>query len=320
MDFNHVYDLHRLLAGRRTPLPTAELLSRLEVTRSTFDRIRSFMVDCLNAPIRNQKGLGYYYDHKQTEQYELPGIWFSAEELMALSLLEELLESLQPVVVKSQLEPIRDKIQKLAEAQGVKSENLQKRLRILPQWQRPCDSELFVRISHALLQRKQLEIVHHNRQENSQLTRIISPQQLIYYRDNWYLDAWCHLRKGLRTFSIDAIQSAKKVELSAKEISGEVLINHYNTSYGIFAGEATAEATLDFSPRIAAWISNERWHPQQKERWTAAGNYRLTFPYNDPRELILDIMRYGAEVEVIAPESLREQVKEQLKEALGKYL
>ena len=28
------------------------------------------------------------------------------------------------------------------------------------------------------------------------LQRVVSPQRLVHYRDNWYLDAWCHYKDG----------------------------------------------------------------------------------------------------------------------------
>ncbi len=319
MDFIHVYDLHHLLAGRRTPLPLCDILSALDVQKATFHRIRSFMVDCLNAPITNIKGAGYQYAPVDGEKYELPGLWFSSQELIALSLLEQMLESMQPVLVKQLLLPVREKMRELMRAQGVQTDDWQQRLKILPQWQRPCHVDLFTRITQALLQRKQLEIDYKDRQTGIINKRTISPQQLVYYRDNWYLDSWCHLRKGLRTFALDAIQKVNILDKSAKEISAKKRDGHFSTSYGIFAGEPIAIATVEFSAKIGQWVSKEQWHPQQKSEWLPNGHYQLTIPYNNPTELILDIMRYGAEAEVISPVALREQVKAQLKQALEKY-
>jgi len=41
--------------------------------------------------------------------------------------------------------------------------------------------------------------------------------------------------------------------------------------------------------------------------------------FSDSRELILEIMRYGPDVEVLEPESLRQQVRERLRQALERY-
>jgi predicted DNA-binding transcriptional regulator YafY len=45
----------------------------------------------------------------------------------------------------------------------------------------------------------------------------------------------------------------------------------------------------------------------------------LEFPYGDDRELLGDILRHGAEVEVLAPRSLRVRCQEQLAAAARLY-
>jgi proteasome accessory factor C len=47
--------------------------------------------------------------------------------------------------------------------------------------------------------------------------------------------------------------------------------------------------------------------------------YELRFPYRDSRELVMDILRHGAEVEAIAPETLRADVRRALEAALAQY-
>jgi predicted DNA-binding transcriptional regulator YafY len=71
---------------------------------------------------------------------------------------------------------------------------------------------LFEVIASATLARKRLRIDHYNRQNGQTVSREVSPQRVVHYRDNWYLDAWCHLRNDLRSFAIDAIQAATLLE------------------------------------------------------------------------------------------------------------
>jgi len=148
---------------------------------------------------------------------------------------------------------------------------------------------------------------------------LFSPQRIIYYRDNWYLDAWCHLRQALRTFSIDAIRQTQKVDEKAIDISAEKLNEHVLQGYGIFAGKVTGHAKLKFSKEISSRVSRENWHPDQVDSWTENNQYLLTIPYSDPRELIRDIFRYGSDVEVLEPESLRNSIQSELDRALKKY-
>ncbi|HFQ90317.1 MAG TPA: WYL domain-containing protein, partial [Desulfobulbus sp.] len=49
------------------------------------------------------------------------------------------------------------------------------------------------------------------------------------------------------------------------------------------------------------------------------GSYELALPFSDSRELVLDILRYGPDVEVLAPDSLRREIVARLTAALKKY-
>jgi predicted DNA-binding transcriptional regulator YafY len=82
----------------------------------------------------------------------------------------------------------------------------------------------------------------------------------------------------------------------------------FASAYGIFAGAIHDVAVLKFSPERARWVRSESWHPQQVGENLSDGSYRLTVPYADDRELLMDILRHGSHVEVEAPASLRESV------------
>jgi len=56
-----------------------------------------------------------------------------------------------------------------------------------------------------------------------------------------------------------------------------------------------------------------------KNRWLDDGRHELSIPYSNDKELIMDILKYGADVEVIAPEALREAVKNQINAAASQY-
>lgn len=97
------------------------------------------------------------------------------------------------------------------------------------------------------------------------------------------------------------------------------LHQHFAESYGIFSGKATQRAKLKFSPEKARWVSSETWHGQQVGSFDKEGNYLLEFDYNQDPELVMDILKYGAGVEVLAPASLRKRVKDELTKTLNKY-
>ncbi|HSN19035.1 MAG TPA: WYL domain-containing protein, partial [Usitatibacter sp.] len=59
----------------------------------------------------------------------------------------------------------------------------------------------------------------------------------------------------------------------------------------------------------ARYVSLEEWHPKQRARWEKDGSYVLEVPYSSEKELAMDILRFGPDVEVLAPPSLRAQIR-----------
>lgn len=112
-----------------------------------------------------------------------------------------------------------------------------------------------------------------------------------------------------------SIRQATLLEKPARNVPDKKLDAVLGSSYGIFAGRHTAWAKLEFTPERARWVSAENWHPQQKSRFDKNGNYHLAIPYSDDRELIMDILKYGGDVEVISPLSLRKRVAGEISRA-----
>jgi predicted DNA-binding transcriptional regulator YafY len=155
--------------------------------------------------------------------------------------------------------------------------------------------------------------------EDQHTERDISPQRLVHYRDNWYVDAYCHLREGLRSFSVDAMGEAQLLEEKAKELPKTELDEYLKSGYGIFGGKGVHWAKLRFSSKAARWVSKQTWHGKQKGSFDGDGSYVLEIPYSDDRELLMDILRHGADVEVLEPVELRNRVAEALAEAARRY-
>ena len=317
--FDRIYDLHKLLSSSRYPVSREKIEQHLECSRATAKRIIESMRLYLDAPIKYDRTLnGYFYDRKQDDLYELPGLWFNASELHALLSVQQLLNSVQPGLFDKQLEPLLKRIDHLLEIQQGKKAELGDRVRILQMAHRASESH-FQPVAGATVQRKRLLIDYYNRGRDSIESREVSPQRLIHYRDNWYLDAWCHKREALRTFALDAIQSARTLKTTAKNISEQQLDDYYGSAYGIFSGQADQQAVMVFSEKMSRWVSREQWHPKQSGRFLEDGRYEMTLPFHNPTELIMDILRYGPEVEVMQPEHLRQSVARQLQQAVKLY-
>ena len=105
----------------------------------------------------------------------------------------------------------------------------------------------------------------------------------------------------------------------AKDIDLVAMRHQLDGGYGIFGGAATSWAHLKFSQKRADWVKNEMWHPDQRAELLPDGSFSLRIPYSDERELLGDILRYGADVEVIEPKKLRNQISDELDKAAKLY-
>ena len=317
--FDRIYELNRILRNARQPVSRRRLQEELECSHATIKRIIEDMRLYLNAPIVYDRDYnGYRYSRTEGRMYELPGLWFNASELHALFSVQQLLADVQPGLLEPMLKPLQQRIGSLLKLQRTGSEGLHGRIRVLKMAARQS-GDAFGTVAGALAQRRRLRIRYYARYSQRHDERDVSPQRLVYYRDNWYLDAWCHLRESLRTFSIDAIEQAAALDQPAIEIESPRLEDHYADSYGIFAGAPTHQAVLRFSAPRARYVAKERWHRDQQGRMLDDGRYELRVPYNNPAELTMDILKYGPDVEVLAPPALRERVVEQLTRTLAAY-
>ena len=316
--FDRIYRLHHLLQGRRTPLPRRVIEEELGCTERTAKRVIQTMRNSMDAPIvYDRERNGYYYDTSMGE-FELPGLWFNASELQALLLMQQLLHQVEPGLIDPQLAPIRKRIDRLLNQQHLSGSGVQDRIRLLSAATR-LPGRHFLKLAEALLAQQALHIRYQARGHGHGTERHISPQRLTRYRDNWYLEAWCHLREALRLFAIERIELLGPSPEPYHAVPTETLNDTFDEGYGIFTGQARHTAVLAFTPERARWIEQEQWHPDQQTRWREDGRFELRLPYSDATELILDILRYGPDVEVLAPAALRREVAKRLQQAAGIY-
>lgn len=313
------------LIGERKVVSFQALLDELEISRATLRRDLEFMRSRLNAPIvYDREANGYRFDGgpQVGDKYELPGLWFSPAEIHALLTMQHLLAGLDSGgILTPHIQPLMARLNALlgSTPHEGSAEEIKRRVAVIGLGRRQVALDCFQRVGSALIDRKRLSIAYLSKGKGELTEREISPQRLVHYRENWYLDAWCHLRDELRNFALDSIQSVSVLETRAKEVSRRSMDEVLGPGYGIFGGKTVQWARLAFSPERARWVAKENWHPQQKSRFAADGRYLLELPYSDHRELLMDILKYGADVEVLAPDSLRQRVRAALQAAAALY-
>ena len=318
--YERISTLHRLLKSARYPVPLARLMDELSCSRATAYRDIAFLRDALGAPVDSDGDqAAFHYAIDEAERFELPGLWLTSEELQALLALNELVGRTGPGILSSALAPFRSRIDRLLSDQNDGKNFPLERIRVIGSGTRKVDESTFRHVASAVLGRKRLTFNYRARSTNEATQRTVSPQRLTHYRDNWYLDAWDHQREALRSFALDRIVRAEVQDQSALDREEAELNQHLASSYGIFSGAPKALATIRFSPHAARWVADEHWHSQQQGLWLKDGRYELRVPYSNSRELLMDVLKYGPDAEIVSPVSLREEMKIMLQLAVGAY-
>jgi predicted DNA-binding transcriptional regulator YafY len=177
----------------------------------------------------------------------------------------------------------------------LKPDQIRRRIRILHMTSLPVDTKCFQSVSPATVSRRRLEPKHRSRYRNEETVREVLPRRLVYYRTNWYLDSWCHLRNGLRSSGLDMIRDAAISDIPAdasrmkRSMRTSAAARNLHRSASEHGGVAlrSPHHTVASPARsgIPGRLSIER-----------TGHLVLCVPYSADYEITMNILRYGADV------------------------
>ena len=326
---DRLYQLERLLLSRQA-LGRDGLMRKLEISRATLKRYLELLRDRMNVPVVYDRDSNTYAIKQPdrstqaqagTQRQELPGVWFSQQEIVALLTMYKLISGLDTAgMLQRHLEPILQRLTTMLDTNHMRAQELQRRVRITGVAKREVPSKFFELVGLALTQRKKLQITYFTRSRNEESDRMLSPQRLVHHRNTWYVDAWCHTSKEIKRFALDAVRQALIVDAPAKEVSLTTVESTMDKGYGIYTGPKLLWATLVFTPRSAIWVAPEQWHPEQKSRRLPDGSLELKVPYTHDDELLMDILRHGADVRLLGPKELKHALIQRMQMTLNQYV
>jgi predicted DNA-binding transcriptional regulator YafY len=321
-----IRDFVAILENSHLPVSRARLLDELEVSAATFKRDLDLLRDQMHAPIKWVPGeggreRGYILEDKgwSSGKLGLPKVWFSASEIYALLMIHELASHIGPGLLTEHLQPLITRVTLMLSAAEDSPEDVRARVCLLNSASKRSGSPHFETVARAAVKRRRLKLLYFTRSRNDRSERVVSPQVIVHYKENWYLVAWCHKADGLRMFALDAIEDATLMKESAKAVAKKLVEEIVGRDFGIYSGKNRKLAKLLFTARQAPWVRSETWHKDQVGESTEDGGFLLTVPYSDPRELVLEILRHGPDVRVLEPTELQKEVAQRLRAAAGQY-
>lgn len=292
---------------------TRTMAGQFELSRKTAQRDIEFIRDRLNAPLKYVPAeRGYEYEDKT---YELPGIWIREEELAALLLSWRLASTIPDIRLKSSLKSFLQHIlSSHSFISPVSMDDLSDKVSVKNIEYSRVNEVTFQKIVDALFYEKTLNIHYYSPHKDEETERNILPLHLLQYMGSWHIIAHCSLRDELRDFALSRIRATKPSFLKIiPRISSESVKKYIRSNFGLLSSKISFEVCLKFSHEIALWISEQVWHSKQEQINNSDGSLCITFPVADLREIKREVLKYGSQVEVLSPASLRKKVKKEIK-------
>lgn len=330
--FESINSLYNLLKQARYPVSKQLIQDKLECSAASVERYLTELRDTYNLTVEYDRERNGYELLQADDDIELPSHLFTTQEINALLLIDQIINNLEPGFLEKDTQTLKNHLARIrTKFSGVDAdeaiEQSANRIRMINIGKRAGNSKYLSLVTQAVLQGKQVTIRYGGRSGNKSITeqmtadlpRNLSPQRLTHYRDNWYLDAWCHTQQALRTFAVERISELELHKKPRKTLSHDTLNEHYAQTFGIFGGKIKGIAKLKFTPHRSQWVAEEIWHKDQQGSWLDDGSYILEIPYGSDIELIGDILKYGNDVEVLAPQALRDKVIDKIRSMLEQY-
>jgi predicted DNA-binding transcriptional regulator YafY len=303
---------------RTKRFPNANTLAgQFEISSKTAQRSIDFMRDRIGAPLEYDSGhKGYRYSD---DSFSLPSFQVSQEEMVSILLARNLLSNSAGGLISRAIQSFGRKLFATMGQIGFTQDKLRNAFSAVWNGYSPSQASTFRVVLNALLQNRLLNCRYASPASGQETERTIAPHHLQHYMGSWVLIGWCHLKQDWRKFFLsrmsDPIMSDESFNPRPKR-EWDPLIH---ATFGIFQGGNPIPVILQFNSFRAQWIREQGWHPDQKLETLPDGGLRLVLPVTDFREVKLRVLQFGADVEVIEPEELRREIREEIEKMARIY-
>ena len=287
---------------------TSHLIDEFEISQSTAHRDIAYLRERLLAPLAfDTKKNGFYY----TKIFRLP-----FENSPAMTMILGLLGNMAEETGLTELPELAAIKQRLQEVLFPGQRNMGDL--VYCEWveKELINKHIFSTVLNGLREQQQLRVTYRAGSGHIS-TRTIEPLKLINYQGRWYLLAWCRTKKDRRMFHLARIQEARILQEPVnRSLDGDD--SWLQASFGIFKGPATSKVSIRFTGTAAEIVRHQIWHHQQKIE-DEKDSIRLTLPIADDRELIMKVLQFGAQAEILCPKKLRRRLAEEIEKMAKNY-
>ena len=299
--------IHQLLQAGG--YPNATTLSReIEVNAKTIHRDLEFMRDRLNLPLefdRTRNGFVY-----TGEVNGFPTMQITEGEIFALVVAEKALQQYRGTSFERPLlSAIKKMEQSLPDTISLNLADIEQTISFRTRAEPILDLKTFDVLAKAVAQRQQLELQYRKPGHKAE-PRIVDPYHLANINGEWYLFAYDHGRKDIRTFVPVRIQSVKPTGKTFQRPEKFSLEKRLRDSFGVHSGEGDYDVVIQFNDRVADLIREKKWHESQQLRELKGGGAELRLKLSSLLEIERWVLSWGGDAKVLKPKELAESVRQ----------
>ena len=255
-----------------------------------------------------------------TVRHEIP-IPFSLTELMALYFSRDMLKVFKDTVFYDSLESLFQKIKTTIPPESKKYlKNVEQILHVglKPYKEYSKFKEIINRVNEATQKKKSIDIVYYTMSRKKESKRKVDPYRIWFFNGTFYLIGKCHLRGEVRIFALDRIKILHLTKDSFVIPEDFNLDDFMRPSFGVFQGEPI-KVKIWFHPDVAGYIKEKIWHESQEIHPQDDGSIIFEAEVAGTEEIKFWTMSWGSKAEVLEPESLRDEIREEAEVILERY-
>ncbi|MEY2466032.1 MAG: hypothetical protein QOD03_553, partial [Verrucomicrobiota bacterium] len=297
--------------------PNGSTLARaLEVSTKSIQRDIEFMRDRLELPIEyDGSRFGYHYTE---EVNAFPTMQITEGEIFALVVAEKALQQYRGTSFeKPLLSAIKKMEQALPDTISLNLSDIEHTISFRTRAEQILDLKIFDALAKSTAHRQQIELTYRKAGSREPEKRLLDPYHLANINGEWYLFAYDHDRKDIRTFVPARVLAVKQTGKIFERPQKFSLDKRLRGSFGVHSGEGEYKVVIRFSARVADYVREKKWHESQQLRELKDGGVELSLQLSGLAEVERWILSWAGEAVVIQPRELADSVKQAARKILN---
>lgn len=310
--------IHTAIQSGKFP-NAASLARQLEVSSKSIHRDLEFMRDRMELPIEyDGSRFGYFYDG---EVGAFPTIQMTEGELFALLVAEKALQQYRGTnFEKPLLSAIKKLEQSLPDTISLNIAEWEQTISFRTRAEPILDLDIFNALGNATAQRRQLELTYRKPGQRDSELRVVDPYHLGNINGEWYLFAFDHLRKDIRTFVPARIKAMKPTGQTFSRPQKFSLEKRLRDSFGVHSAQGAFQVAIRFNELVADYIREKRWHDSQQLVELKNGGVELQLKLSSLEEVERWVLGWAGNAVVVKPPQLVEMVKKSAESILKQQI